>query len=93
MKNNTVSLCTSLHLGYLRISDNSKYYITNPYLWYNATLDITTNEVKDGYYTVTAFDHKDIPGYHRSRHDNYEDAKKAYDALFLLHEPKDKLVV
>jgi hypothetical protein len=81
-KNNCISLCESMHLGLIRNKDGKS---TNPYLSAHTKLNLTTNQVTEIKYTVTAFEDKETLGYHRSTHDNYDDAKKEYDKLFDYH--------
>lgn len=81
-KNNCISLCTSVHLGYIKNIDG---VTTNPYLFAHTLLNLTTNKVENVKYNVTAFENKETIGYHRSSHTNYDDAKKEYDKLFNYH--------
>jgi len=81
-KNNCISLCESVHLGYIKNIDGMT---TNTYLFVQTLLNLTTNQVTDIKYTVTAFENKETIGYHRSNHTNYADAKKEYDKLFDYH--------
>ena len=69
-------------MGLIRNKDRVS---TNPYLFAHTTLCLVTNQVIDVSYTVTAFFTKETVGYHRSSHDNYQDAKVAYDKLFEHH--------
>jgi hypothetical protein len=81
-KNNCISLCNSIHLGYIKNKDGKT---TNPYLFIHTTMNLNTNQVTNTMYSVQAFENKETIGYHRSKHDNYADAKKEYDKLFNYH--------
>jgi hypothetical protein len=78
-KENEVSVCESLQLGYIKNKDGKT---ANPSLYLHAKINLTSNEVSDVSYSVQCYNNVDIFGYHRSEHDNYNDAKEAYDRLF-----------
>ena len=78
----TISICESIEMGYIKNKDGRT---TNPYLWLHGTMNLKTNKISKVFYSVTAFNEKETLGYHRSQHKTYDNAKAAYDKLFVYH--------
>jgi len=82
IKNNTTSICDRLEVGYLKNRDGK---VTNTYLFIHTTIDLTNNIATSITYTVKCFDDPKTFGYFYKEFTTYEEAKIAYDALFVNH--------
>lgn len=67
-------------VGFIRNKDN---IIANVYLSIYTSFNIKTNQYDKPTFTVKAFENPNTYGYHTSTWDNYNDARKAYDDLFV----------